>query len=182
METHPLRLSPLQLEGYYIEEIAISAMPHVLESTGLELWGNFHPSIKELDRTTPFAFFADVDNAYKEDEPRRRRIKLTVESQNDESPNLPYKFRIVLVGYFEVDETYPADKVELLIGVNGPSLLYSAAREALATATGRGPFPAIVLPSVSFMPPTELQPQQTKPKPKKLKGAKRSVKRAVKQK
>ena len=43
----------------------------------------------------------------------------------------------------------------LLPEATGTSILYSAAREYLITVTSRGPWPALVLPTVSFMPPKE---------------------------
>jgi preprotein translocase subunit SecB len=74
-----------------------------------------------------------------------------------------------MVGFMHVLETYPSDKIDLLVAVNGPALLYSSAREIIASITGRGPFPAIVLPSVNFLRkvPTEadLSPKKEDSKP-----------------
>jgi len=41
---------------------------------------------------------------------------------------------------------------------NGPAMLFGAAREIIRAATGRGPWPAVIIPSTNFLadlPPLE---------------------------
>jgi preprotein translocase subunit SecB len=147
-----MQTSPLQLEGYYLEEISVSILPHALKQGGIELWEGFHPRATGIDNDMPFTFETQVGFDRRRDDPFRFKIKLTLESDNEKTPNFPYSFRIVLIGFFNVAKTYPAERVDLLVSVNGPSVLYSAAREILATVTGRSPLPAIALPTVSFQP------------------------------
>jgi preprotein translocase subunit SecB len=117
----------------------------------------------------------------KEDNPRRFRIRITIESNNQKSKTLPYEFRITLVGYFKVTEQYPEEQVDLLVSVNGPSVLYSAAREALAALTGRSPLPAIVLPTVTFQSTSlEIQEKEKTNKPRKTTRRKRSARSSKK--
>jgi preprotein translocase subunit SecB len=161
--------SPLQLEGYYIEDIAVSVLPAFQENVKLELHGGFHPSAIDVDASIPYTVSVKVDYARNDEEPLRYKLKVTIESDNDASPHLRYSFRLVMVGFMHVLETYPSDKIDLLVAVNGPALLYSSAREIIASITGRGPFPAIVLPSVNFLRkvPTEadLSPKKEDSKP-----------------
>lgn len=65
--------------------------------------------------------------------------------------NVPYSFRIEIVGHFDVAKGFPRDEIEKFVRVNGSSVLYSSAREILKGAMSSGPFAQIVLPAVSFM-------------------------------
>jgi len=69
--------------------------------------------------------------------------------------NLPYAYSMQIIGFFEVHPKWPKAKVEELVKINGPSVLYGAAREILAYTTGRGPWGSILLPSVNFLPKTK---------------------------
>jgi preprotein translocase subunit SecB len=134
-----LQLSPLQLNKYFIKEL--------------------HYAVKDNfdDKYDPSAEFpyphltAWIKHAQEEQSQRDWRFELTLESEDSQSTEFPYSLKIVLVGYFTVMDEYPSAQVDMLAHVNGPSLLYSAAREALVTITGRSGYPAIVLPSVMFI-------------------------------
>lgn len=134
-----LQLSPLQLNKYFIKEL--------------------HYAVKDefddkYDQATAFPYpqlTARVEHTQEEEKDRDWRFELTLESEDSQSIEFPYSLKIVLVGYFTIAEDYPSERVEMLAHVNGPSLLYSAAREALVTITGRSGYPAIVLPSVMFL-------------------------------
>ncbi len=71
----------------------------------------------------------------------------------------------MLVAFFEVIPEWPPEQVDRLFSANAPALLYSAAREALATVTGRGPYPEIFLPSVTFV---QLPSEKTEPDERQL--------------
>jgi preprotein translocase subunit SecB len=48
---------------------------------------------------------------------------------------------------------------ETLVEYNGPAVLYGSIRELVMQVTSRGPFPPIVLPTVSFVnPETKVEP------------------------
>jgi preprotein translocase subunit SecB len=70
--------------------------------------------------------------------------------------DFPYSFKLVYVGFFRVVKDFPADRIEQMVRVNGPALLYSAAREALVYLSGRGRRPAIMLPSITFIEPPRI--------------------------
>lgn len=91
------------------------------------------------------------------------KFELNIDTDEKSSADdFPYIFSLSLVGFFRVDDNYPAENADLLAQVNAPSVLYSAAREFLANVTGRSPYPSILLPSVSFLP----KPKEEKPKRK----------------
>lgn len=143
MEQSELRLSPLQLNRYFIKELSYAVK------------GSFEG---RYDPTEAFPYpqlSSRVRSTRNESDARAWKFELTVESNDAKSEEFPYSLRIVLVGDFTVTESYPAERADLLARVNGPSLLYSAAREALVLVTSRSGFPAIVLPSVLFLPPED---------------------------
>lgn len=84
----------------------------------------------------------------------------------------PYDFELSVVGLFRADEMIPEKKRSLVIGVNSSSILYSAAREYLATLTGRGPWGPVLLPVTSFAPANK---EAAARQPGKLKTAKHRV-------
>ncbi|MDT7543356.1 MAG: hypothetical protein QOE33_3260 [Acidobacteriota bacterium] len=142
MEHPPFQASPLQLERYYIKECNFS-----VKESFVDKQGDYAPvGLPQI--------LANVNESVSEDDPRYWRFEVLVESNDDVSKEFPYSLHVVLVGFFRVHESYPEERIKLLAKINGPSLLYSAAREALVTVTGRTGYPAVVLPSVMFIPPS----------------------------
>jgi len=79
-------------------------------------------------------------------------VQLGIRQTGDEEDGCPeYTFEIEVVGLFDVDSEYPADKAENLVRVNGPAVLFGAIREMVANLTARGPFPTVELPTVTFI-------------------------------
>ena len=66
----------------------------------------------------------------------------------DEDHRIPYSIHLIGVGLFAVSENW--DDPEKLLKINGASMIYSAAREFLITVTSRGPWPPVILPTISF--------------------------------
>lgn len=62
----------------------------------------------------------------------------------------PYTVSLTLMGFFTVVDTYPVDKIDELVNVGAPSILFGAAREVIASVTARGPYDTFILPSSSF--------------------------------
>ncbi len=140
-----MRPSPLQLEGYLVTELSFKAQPDF-----------------EYDLENPFTTVAPADLkvavalAEHQDDRLRRNCDLSVELADTSGSKFPYVFRTAFTGFFRISEKYPAHQVDLMFATNAPALLYSAARELLATVTGRGPYPSVTLPSVTFLPaPTD---------------------------
>ena len=156
-----MTLSPLQLHRYYAEEIFCKANPDF-----------------DKDKEVKIKDFQVLFEAGEDKNPLLRRIRLTIEQNLSKDGNEPFAFKIVMVGFFEVMkeffESQGTEKTEQLVNVNGPALLYSAARELLALVSGRGPYVDgnmnVLLPSITFlnfklMKPVK-EPKQTKAKKK----------------
>jgi preprotein translocase subunit SecB len=146
--------SPLQLEVYFLKEFLFALTDGLEEIPGKAVQ---HDNLS-IDVTS------EVET--RNNEPRSFRCELTVESKNQEGHNYPYRFRVTYVGFFRMIEEIPADRVDLIARTNAPAILYSAAREALLPITSRGPYPGMMLPSITFLPPpsAEESPKEEAPK------------------
>jgi hypothetical protein len=82
---------------------------------------------------------------------RMLELEVLVASAIPEQP-AAYHAEVTARGRFRVHDAYPKDKVEMLVNVNGASILYGAIREMLTNLTARCPHGAFLLPSVSFVP------------------------------
>jgi len=144
-----MRSSPLLLKDYFTTSLSFSAQPEFKSS------GNFDARnilVSDLK--------VNVEQSKQEDNPLQRSCYLSIELDDPSGTKYPCSFSISLVGFFEIIPEWPTEQVDVLFSANAPALLYSAAREALATVTGRSPFRAILLPSITFV-------QRPLPQPKK---------------
>ncbi|MHB1324824.1 MAG: hypothetical protein ACYC0L_01230 [Thermoleophilia bacterium] len=177
-----MNLSPLQLEGYYARQINFSLKQSIEEKTeffsptGLQY---IPVNFEEID---PFQMNVAIQGAVRDDDSSRWRFELTIKSTDLEDNNFPYEFEIAVVGYFKSHlENNP--KNEHLIRTNGISILYSTAREMLASASSRSLFPGILLPSMSFADSSFVQPEQaTEEAPKNRSKAAKAKKKKVSKK
>ncbi len=88
-----------------------------------------------------------------EGNPREWQFELRVESPElGHGVDLPYSIAVVLSGQFVVEDGYAEEQVSVLARTNGPSVLYSAAREIILNTTARTGFPPTKLPTVRFVP------------------------------
>lgn len=183
MDTVRPQLSPLQLNSYYIKEFAYSVKQEFVDRQDAAITLKF-PRLS-----------ADVQDSQAEDDPRQWRFELAITSRDEQSTDFPYSLKIVLVGFFTVLDTWKPERIETLARINAPSVLYSAAREALVTVTSRTGYPALVLPTVFFnpssastsgespevksLPPTvnEAEAGKAKAKSTKKKASKKAVKK-----
>jgi preprotein translocase subunit SecB len=136
-----MQVSPLSLEVYYLKELHFA----VNDKKGISRAG-----FDDIELDIHVDTQADQDNRL------RWRCELTIKSKGNPDLYLPYTFVITYVGFFQVSDKFPCESVELLARTNGPALLYSAARETMISLTGRGVFPPLLLPSITFLsPPTK---------------------------
>jgi len=169
-----MRPSPLHIEQYFVKDLRFSLKPGFDENTD-----------RETDTVEPPALKVGVDARQHVEEKLRWRFEISIELSDASESKFPYTFSVVMVGHFRIDEKFPAEKAEMVARVNAPSLLYSAAREILASVTGRSPYPAILLPSISFIPVQEevkakaAPEKSTTKQPSKKTGSKPSTKKAV---
>lgn len=63
-----------------------------------------------------------------------------------------------MVGYVLAQPGFPKEKMQRAVEINGPSMLFGAAREILRAATGRGPYGPVLIPSTSFFKPEKKAP------------------------
>lgn len=129
--------SPLECEGYFLTLLQVSANSEYNHKKPAEL------SLEDLK--------INMESKPIEDQPGTWQLALFVQQPEIADRNIPYFFAIQMVGRFRAHQNYPAEKQELLIHVNGSSVLYSAARTILATALSHGPFPEIMLPMITFI-------------------------------
>ncbi|HEX8502636.1 MAG TPA: protein-export chaperone SecB [Pyrinomonadaceae bacterium] len=164
----------LQLEGYYIQELGFRIRKGVSVAGTHQLRPGLHPQLAEPLDDAAYSVHVEVKLTRNKTNPHRWRVRLNLSSAEEDNQN-PYEFSTVLVGFFRLTEEYDEEDLQFFIGKNAPTLLFSAAREAIATATGRGPFPALVLPAVVFpsQPDLKLLPSAKKPA---RKAAKKSSK------
>lgn len=149
-------LSPLQLINYFFDEIAIKANADYNENLDGELKG----------------FNVTFEAGENKNDPLLRRFILKIGQKNE--PEQPYELKISIIGIFRVDSGFAARKtveeLERLLNTNCPSMLYSAARETVATLTGRGPYKTYILPSVSFADFQTEKKKKSPPRPRTKKS------------
>ena len=128
--------SSLLLKDYFVEELFCKANE------------KFDPSRQRAVGIEDLTIIADARASKKKSE--GWQVRLVVFHQTEDGSNSPYSFRISLVGFFNVDDKYPAANAEWLIKTNAPSVLYSAAREIIRRTTQDGPWLGVLLPTASF--------------------------------
>jgi preprotein translocase subunit SecB len=143
--------SPLLLEGYYLKEVAVELNPKFEKRSDVSALAGFHYQTDASFAPEPINFAYSGAAWANKDESSRRAVEITIESVKSKKNEYPYSFRITLVGYFEIHKEYPSEKAELMFHANAPAILFGAAREMLASITARGIYPAVILPSVTFL-------------------------------
>ena len=134
--------SPLHLEKSFFTKIHVDACPNGCEEAGKGQFTTKATCMKHKDAE------------------RKWMVQLELKQVQDKDDGCPeYSFHVEMVGFYEVSAEFPAEKSEQLVRVNGPALLYSAARELIATLTCRGPFAPVNLPTVTFI--DEAKPQSS---------------------
>lgn len=132
-----MKLSPLQLEHYFVAESHVTAS-------------------REFNVAEPAYVRAEdilvVPEIKPTDQERRWEVTLRVQFTPGPEVNTPYFFTLELVGFFNADESYLAERLERLVATNGPTILFGIAREVVRNLTGHGPHPPMVLPTASFVP------------------------------
>jgi preprotein translocase subunit SecB len=132
--------SQLQLETYFLKELSYSLADDLAD---------IPESIAEINPVS--LKISDLTNQIEDGQPKWR-CELTVESAETEREKLSfYKFKIVMVGFFQVNPMLSPDEAKTLAESNCPAVLYSTSREIIATITRRSPYPAVLLPLVTFV-------------------------------
>lgn len=132
-----MNTSPLQLKHYFVSDLHFTIN-------------------RQFDGGKPVAIlgeqFSAESNILQTDQNKQQwQITLRLLHQTAIGINTPYSFSLEIVGLFEVAAGFPADRTEQLVKTNGSSMLFGAAREIIRDVTVRGPYPGVLLPSISFI-------------------------------
>lgn len=133
--------SPLKIDAYFLKDLSFSINDDLkLETFDEKDFGGLAINVK--DKT---ALVKKGHNKW--------RSEVLVEVKNEKGKIAPYKFKILMVGFFTLDAGFPEDRARILVETNAPAILYSAIREIVLNMTSRNPFPTLLLPSVTFLKP-----------------------------
>ena len=140
-----MKNSPLQLRRYFVTELSLTANKEFDPKKEIKL------GVESL--VVAPALLADASD------PRQWQVTLRIQQQPSPEANAPYFSTLEIVGFFRLQDDYPAEKIEWMVQTNATSVLYSAAREILRAAMAQGPYPPVILPTLSFYSPRpEKQP------------------------
>lgn len=148
-----MQQSKMQLENYFVEEAFFSLQSEQIENI------EDLPNLKSEDLEIEVGLGEGKDDRFK------RFCQLTVNLKEKAAETFPYKFKIQLVGFFNLDSTASEDELDMLMTNGAPSMLYTAAREYLLLMTGRTRFLPLMLPTVFFTP--KVNAEKTKSETKK---------------
>ena len=133
---------PMLLETHYFTKVAVEANPSYRPKENEEELGGVQ---------------TEVQLAQHQDDPRRWQVILNIRTVAADETNLPYKIDLQAVGFFEIGPEVEEQRRPKIVHANGAAILYSSAREFLLLITGRGPWPALYLPTTNFLKPTKLK-------------------------
>jgi len=147
-----MKQAPLQLQDYWVDFIQVRAntqydplVPPDLDLGSIEIKADVWQHLTELDETRGTSWF----------------VRLQIHQAIPEGLNIPYEFALDITGSIAVHPSFTGEQLERSIEVNGPSMLFGAAREIIRAATGRGPHAPIIIPSANFfqrLPTSEKTP------------------------
>lgn len=141
----------LQLEGYYVDELHCAAADHMDDAEMLAMTPGLHVQPPKPMGLDAYSVLVQIEGGQHKRDPSRFRVVLRIASDEKDEDRPPYDFDLTLVGYFR-SQVKPTPAIEPYLLRNAAMILYSSARELLASVTGRGPFPALVLPTLTFDP------------------------------
>lgn len=120
----------------------------VLDSIYFERNGDF---VAAKDEGTKFEYDIGVKvNFDKESRISSVTVSTKTPSKND-SPNYPFYFNVVSLGFFQFSEDVPEKSMKQYQEVNCPAIIFPYLREAVADITRRAGFPPLHLPPVNFI-------------------------------
>lgn len=134
--------SPLQLDRYFLKELHFELNP-----------GFDRALVPRKDIAMPEIHIGVVAIDQNPDNPRHWRFEVSLGLVDPKEGKFPYKVEATMVGYFTVSDKYPTERVERLARSNGPAVLYSSAREIVASITGCSPYSQLIIPLVTFLAP-----------------------------
>lgn len=96
-------------------------------------------------------FSQQIGCAHKTDDQRVWRVLFTliIESENEQHP-FAYEGKVSSVGFIEIQEDFPEEKIPYFVRVTGASLMFGMIREMVANITSRSEKGKLLLPSMDF--------------------------------
>ena len=128
----------LQLEHYFFKRLLVD--------TRLPAGGEIPDFEHPLEVSTAIELYPVLDDEY------CFQLRLIIERAGDDLPPGAYQIEVEVYGIFRVTDERSQRARESLVRQTGAPILYDAAREHLLAVTGRGPWPALLLPMASFVP------------------------------
>jgi preprotein translocase subunit SecB len=155
-----MNLAPLQLVEYFLTDLSLQANPD------FDISKPVGDCVESLEITPCYS-----QNGKASDHGTEWTVALQIKQTIPPGKNLPYAFSLGIRGTVLAFSVLSGAKLQRAIHANGPAMLFGAAREIIRGATGRGPWPAVIIPSTNFLaglPPLELPapspvPQDTPP-------------------
>ena len=132
--------SKMQLDGYFVEEVSFN-----LQNPNIQ-------NLEEIPKLNSTDLDIEVKLGESKDDENKKFCQLTISLKQTTAENFPYKFKAVLVGFFELDASCSEEDIGVMMTNTAPSMLYTAAREYLLLITGRTRFLPVMLPTVLFLP------------------------------
>lgn len=188
--------APLQLEGYYLKSVSCGIRAGLEQETKLAMVAGLHIQPDKVVTASDYRIDLKVETGKNIKEPNRYRIQLKIASDETQKDLSPYVFSLTLIGFFRWEESKERQDeksnltkaaLDILITRNAAMILYSTAREILASLTNRGPLPGIVLPAFSFIVDDDMKaltahsakatPRAITPKPRRAKPSSKTAKK-----
>lgn len=142
-----MKLAPLQLADYFLTDLSLQANPDFDSSK---------PADDPVETLVVVPRYSQSES--EEGQDTRWLVILEISQTIPDGGNLPYAFNLRIQGTVIVSSHLVGNKLQRAIHANGPAMLFGAAREIIRAATGRGPWPAVIIPSTNFLvglPPLE---------------------------
>lgn len=141
-----MKPAPINLLEYFVTDLALSANPEFATERPIETKeGDFDVKVRQQP-------------APKAADDHRWQVTLEIIHQSVQGTNVPYAFRVVMVGFFKSESYVKTEDEERMVRIQGASVLYGMAREIVRAMTGRGPHRPVILPTVSFYDAKPSQP------------------------
>ena len=134
--------SRLRLETYHLTRISVIPRPNI-DATPLGQFADFNDV--ELGSNVSLHQLTEKDGPNV-----RQGLSLVLTAKPSEVCTFPYHIEMEMMGVFDTNDL-PEAKRDVLLLVNGASMLYSAMREMLLTITQRCMHGPVLLPSVNFI-------------------------------
>lgn len=142
-----MNLAPLQLTDYFITHLSLDSNP------------DFNSARPVDDPVETLTIVPGYDlSDHKGECGTEWLVSLEITQTISEGANLPYAFSLHINGFVLASPHLDGTKLKRIVHANGPAMLLGAAREIIRAATGRGPWPAVIIPATNFLaglPPLE---------------------------